>query len=70
MNLTDAPAFEWSHFVTPVQATGSMTTISFTVENDPTYFVIDDVSVPEPGALALLVTMLAGLGVVLRKKLA
>ena len=65
---TDIAAGGWRQYSFNVVATGPSTTISFGGRNKPGYFGLDDVSVqavtavPEPGVLGMMLTGLAGIG--------
>lgn len=65
-------SFSWQQFTLTTMATSSDTLLSFTFQNDPGYFFLDDVQVsqvggtiPEPGTLALFgsgVLAIVGIG--------
>ena len=44
-NCTSPPAFTWTNLQFIVTATGTNTTLRFALENDPSYFGLDDVRV-------------------------
>jgi hypothetical protein len=69
-------SFSWTEFSATEMATSSETELSFTFQNEPGYFFLDDVQVeqtaqttPEPGSLTLFGTGLMGILVTLRRKL-
>jgi hypothetical protein len=50
-NLNNPPAFSWNNLQFIVTATGASSILQFAVENDPSYFGLDDVSIaPIPAA--------------------
>lgn len=50
-SLSNPPAFSWTNFQFIVTATSASSVLQFAVENDPSYFGLDDVSVaPIPAA--------------------
>lgn len=69
LSLNDASAFGYTQFSQQVTATSRSTTLTFTAEQDPGFFYLDDVSVeaaPAPavgGGLLSAAVMLAGLGI-------
>lgn len=68
LDLLNAPAFDYHEFTYDVVATAAQTTLSFTGQQNPHYFYLDDVRVtpatvtPEPSTWALLGTGLATVG--------
>lgn len=73
LNAPDQGAFGWTEFNYTVAASSSLTTVSFSGFNDPSYQGIDDVSVvaaPEPASFLLLGAGMAGLGFLRRRKVA
>lgn len=69
-------AFGWQEFTLTTVATGDQTNLSFTFQNDPAYWFLDNVSVsqsagtvPEPGSMALLGTGIVGVAAFARRKL-
>ena len=64
-STVNPPASPYSTHTYHVTATGATTTLAFTFRHDPSYFLLDNVSVtpgvPEPAAWAL---MIAGFGLV------
>ncbi|MGA7413426.1 MAG: PEP-CTERM sorting domain-containing protein [Bryobacteraceae bacterium] len=68
---TDLGAFGWTHFSYSVLGTGTdSTTLTFQFQNDPSYYLLDNVSVmaPEPGVYAVLALGLAGLIIAVRRR--
>jgi hypothetical protein len=66
----DLPAFGYTYFsfTNLAPSAGSTTTLQFTFQQDPAYFHLDDVNVPEPGTLAMLAGGLGTLGLFFRRK--
>jgi hypothetical protein len=69
--LSDPSDFPYTHYSFTRTAAGSSTTLSFTTQQDPSYWLLDNVSVtpggvPEPAAWALMLTGFFGLGAALR----
>jgi hypothetical protein len=70
-------AFGWQEFSFTETATGSQTPLSFTFQNDPAYWFLDDVTIsssgggttPEPGTFVLFGSGLVGIGGLVRRKL-
>lgn len=69
-------AFNWQQFTLTTLATGAETPLSFTFQNNPGYFFLDNIvvmqsggSAPEPGTLALFGSGVLALGSVARRKL-
>ncbi|MGC2112519.1 MAG: PEP-CTERM sorting domain-containing protein [Candidatus Korobacteraceae bacterium] len=68
-------AFSWQEFSLTDTPTSSQTEISFTFQNDPAYWLLDDASVssqgvaPEPGTFVLFGTGLVGIAALVRRKL-
>jgi hypothetical protein len=76
LNQTNPPATvpsgAFNVFAYSVTATAASETLSFSFRNDPSFFLLDNVSVsqnvPEPGALALVGIALAGLSLSRRRR--
>jgi hypothetical protein len=73
--LTDFPVgFPWALFTFTDMATDTTTRLTFTFQNDPAYWFLDDVKVngggttPEPGTLVLFGSGLLGIAGVVRRK--
>lgn len=64
----------WTQYAFDAAASSNSTTIAVTIQNDPNWTYVDDISVvptqqvPEPGSLALVGLALAGVGVNWRRK--
>lgn len=70
----NGPEFAYTQQMFAVNATSATTTIAFTIRHDPSWYLIDDVSVvaaittvPEPSTYALLAAGLLGIMVVRRR---
>jgi hypothetical protein len=74
--LTNGLPFNWTQYTFVYTASGAVTPLAFTFQNDPAYWFLDEVAVgsstqpspgstPEPGTLGLLAT-----GIIVIKKLA
>jgi len=69
-SATDNPeAFGWTDYSKPFVATDTNTTLSFSFQQDPHYYYLDDVSVtggsanvPEPGTMALFAIGMVAMG--------
>ncbi len=73
LNAPNQGAFGWTEYDYTVTASPSLTTVSFSGYNNPSWQGIDDVSVvaaPEPASLLLLGAGMAGLGFLRRRKAA
>ena len=78
LSLTNFGAsFGWEQFDFTETATTSQTQLSFTFQNDPAYWCLDDVSIssgsggttPEPGTFVLFGSGLVGIAALVRRKL-
>ena len=54
-------AGDWNAYDVAFTATGATTQLDFLVSNDPSFFELTDVNVPEPSALALMLVGVVGL---------
>jgi hypothetical protein len=71
LSLSDPPAFGYTTYTFQNVAAGVDPTLAFTFRQDPSYFLLDNVSVsatPEPGFYGLLALGLSGLGVFVRRR--
>ena len=59
--LTFSGATGWNAYDLAFTATGATTQLDFLVSNDPSFFELTNVNVPEPSALALMLVGVAGL---------
>ena len=72
MSLTDDPGMPYTHYSFTVLAQGPSTDVNFTIRQDPSYYLLDNVSVqggvPEPMSWALMITGFFGAGAALRRR--
>jgi hypothetical protein len=54
-------ATDWTLYDLSFTATGASTQLDFLISNDPSFFELTDVNVPEPSTLALMLVGVAGL---------
>jgi hypothetical protein len=67
MTLTDAAAFGYTEYAFDLLATTASTELKFTFGHDPALWDLDDVTIPEPGTLAL-VGLAGGLAAMLGRR--
>lgn len=72
VSLTDDPGMPYTHYSFTVLAQGPSTDVNFTIRQDPSYYLLDNVSVqggvPEPMSWALMITGFFGAGAALRRR--
>lgn len=67
LTLTNAPAFGYTEYGFNLIASGASTEVKFTFRHEPAFWGLDDVTVPEPGSLAL-VGLAGGLAAMLGRR--
>lgn len=74
-SLTNAPDFGYTNYTFSAVASSAQTALTFTFRHDPSYYLLDDVSVsglaggvPEPTTWAFMILGFGGVGVALRRR--